>query len=303
MAKRSAPATTPHRQPSNLTTNNLAVFGLPAVADLIRTALAEDVGRGDITTRLTVPATARARGTLLAKQDGVLAGLPLVERVFDAVGVGVVVTTSAADGDAFDNGARLATVEGPAANVLVGERLALNLVQRLSGVATLTRRYVVAVRGTTARIIDTRKTTPGLRVLEKYAVRMGGGVNHRAGLDDGILIKDNHLVAAGGVTAAISAARRGAPHGLKVQVECATLDQVDEALAAGAGALLLDNMSTDAMADAVRRVAGRIPVEASGGVNLSTVRAIAETGVDLISVGALTHSAPAVDISLKISLI
>jgi nicotinate-nucleotide pyrophosphorylase (carboxylating) len=280
-------------------------FDLAVVTDLIRTALAEDVGRGDITTRLTVPATARARGTLLAKQDGVLAGLPLVARVFDAVGGGVTVTAAAAanDGDGFNTGTTLATVEGPAAAVLIGERLALNFVQQLSGVATLTRQYVDAVRGTKARIIDTRKTTPGLRVLEKYAVRMGGGANHRTGLDDGVLIKDNHLVAAGGVAAALAAARHGAPHGLKIEVECATLAQVDEAVAAGADAILLDNMTPETMADAVRRIAGRAVVEASGGVSLASVRAIAATGVDLISVGALTHSAPAVDISLKIQLL
>ncbi|MDX2165462.1 MAG: carboxylating nicotinate-nucleotide diphosphorylase, partial [Deltaproteobacteria bacterium] len=262
-------------------------FELPAVADLIRTALAEDVGRGDVTTRLTVPRGAGAHGTLLAKQDGVLAGLPLVARVFDALGGGVTVQALATDGDAFSAGTKLATVEGPAATVLIGERLALNLVQQLSGVATLTRQYVDAVRGTKARIIDTRKTTPGLRALEKYAVRMGGGGNHRAGLDDGILIKDNHLVAAGGVAAAVGAARAGAPHGLRIEVECATLAQVDQALAAGADALLLDNMAPDQMAEAVRRIAGRALVEASGGVTLATVRAIAETGVDLISVGAL----------------
>jgi nicotinate-nucleotide pyrophosphorylase (carboxylating) len=214
----------------------------------------------------------------------------------------VTTTALAADGDACASGTRLATVEGPAADVLVGERLALNFVQQLSGVATLTRRYVEAVRGTRARVVDTRKTTPGLRALEKYAVRMGGGHNHRAGLDDGILIKDNHLVAAGGVAAAVGAARQGAPHGLKVQVECATLAQVDAALAAGADAILLDNMTPDALADAVRRIAGRALVEASGGVTLATIRAIADTGVDLISVGALTHSAPAVDLSLKIQL-
>jgi len=296
MARRGVPPTT-----NNLTTNN-QLFDLPAVADLIRTALAEDVGRGDITTRLTVPAAARARGTLLAKQDGVLAGLPLVERVFTALGGRVTIQTFVSDGAALKSGSRVASVEGPAADVLIGERLALNFVQQLSGVATLTRRYVDAVRGTKARVIDTRKTTPGLRVLEKYAVRMGGGGNHRAGLDDGILIKDNHLVAAGGVTAAVSAARGAAPHGLKVQVECATQAQVEEAIAAGADAILLDNMSTADMAEAVRRIAGRAVVEASGGVTLETVRAIAETGVDLISVGALTHSAPALDLSLKIQL-
>ncbi len=279
------------------------VFALPQVTALLEAALAEDVGRGDVTTRLTVPPGLRGTATLLAKQDGVLAGLPLLARVFAVLGAAeVAVTALAADADAFADGTRLATVAGPVADLLVGERLALNLVQRLSGVATLTRHYVDAVAGTRARIVDTRKTTPGLRVLEKYAVRMGGGHNHRAGLDDGILIKDNHLTAAGGVTAALRAARGGAPHGLKVEVECATLAQVDDAVAAGADAILLDNMSTAQIAEAVRRIAGRALVEASGGVTLATIRAVAETGVDLISVGALTHSAPAVDMSMKITI-
>jgi nicotinate-nucleotide pyrophosphorylase (carboxylating) len=206
------------------------------------------------------------------------------------------------DGTAFATGARLISIEARAADLLVAERTTLNLIQRLSGVATLTRRFVDAVAGTRARIVDTRKTTPGMRALEKYAVRAGGGYNHRLGLDDGILIKDNHLIAAGGVTAAVAAARRGAPHTVRVQVECATLDQVDEALAAGVDAILLDNMSIEQLTAAVQRIGGRVTVEASGGVALSTVRAIAATGVDLISVGALTHSAPAIDLSMQIAL-
>jgi nicotinate-nucleotide pyrophosphorylase (carboxylating) len=281
----------------------MTVFDLPQVDTLIRTALAEDVGRGDLTTQLTVPADLRATGTLLAKQDGVLAGLPLVAKVLAALGArDAAVTPRAADGDAFAAGTVLATVAGRAADLLVAERTALNFLQQLSGVATLTRHYVDAVAGTEVRIVDTRKTTPGLRMLEKYAVRMGGGHNHRFGLDDGILIKDNHITAAGGVIVAVTAARRGAPHPMKVQVECATLSQVEEAIAAGADALLLDNMSIEQLAAAVRVIAGRAIVEASGGVTLISVRAIAETGVDLISVGALTHSAPAVDLSLKIHL-
>jgi nicotinate-nucleotide pyrophosphorylase (carboxylating) len=281
----------------------MTVFDLPQVDALIRTALAEDVGRGDLTTQLTVPADLRATGTLLAKQDGVLAGLPLVAKVLAALAAReVVVSPRAADGDTFAAGTVLATIAGRAADLLIGERTALNFLQQLSGVATLTRRYVDAVAGIAVRIVDTRKTTPGLRLLEKYAVRMGGGHNHRFGLDDAILIKDNHITAAGGVTAAVTAARRGAPHAMKVQVECATLPQVEEALAAGADALLLDNMRIEQLAAAVRVIAGRAIVEASGGVSLATVRAIAETGVDLISVGALTHSAPAVDLSLKIRL-
>jgi len=193
---------------------------------------------------------------------------------------------------------QLISIEGLASNLLIGERTALNFLQQLSGVATLTRRYVDAVVGTKARIIDTRKTTPGLRVLEKYAVRMGGGHNHRFGLDDGILIKDNHITAAGGVGAAVAAARRTAPHTLTIEVECGTLAQVDEALAAAADVIMLDNMSVEQMAAAVRKIGLRAIVEASGGVTLATVRAIAETGVDHISVGALTHSAPVLDIGL-----
>lgn len=281
----------------------MTVFDLPVVATLLQAALAEDIGRGDLTTRLTVPPALRATATMVAKQDGVLAGAPLVDRVFAALGArGATITHHASDGSAFASGAPLVSVDAAAADLLAGERVALNFVQQLSGVATLTRRYVDAVRGTTARVIDTRKTTPGMRVLEKYAVRMGGGHNHRLGLDDGILIKDNHLTAAGGVAAAISAARRGAPHTAKIQIECGTLAQVDEALAAGADAVLLDNMSVDQIAAAVGHIAGRAVVEASGGITLDTVRAIAETGVDLISVGALTHSAPAIDLSMKIRL-
>jgi nicotinate-nucleotide pyrophosphorylase (carboxylating) len=280
----------------------MGIFELPQVEALIRAALAEDVGRGDITTQLTVPSGLQASGTLLGKQDGVLAGLPLVARVFSVMGAPVRVNERLHDGDAFRSGTVLAIVNGAAADLLVGERLVLNLLQRLSGVATLTRRYVDAVKGTKATVIDTRKTTPGLRTLEKYAVRMGGGGNHRSGLDDGILIKDNHITAAGGLGAALSAARRGAAPGMRVEIECATLTQVDEALAAGAEAILLDNMSVAQLAEAVRHVDGRAVTEASGGVTLDTIRAIAETGVDLISVGALTHSAPAVDISMKIKI-
>ena len=279
----------------------MTVFDLPAVAALVQAALAEDVGRGDLTTRLTVPAGLSATAAIVAKQAGVLAGAPLVDRVFAALGAAAVrIEHHVADGAAFAAGTKLVSLAGPAADLLAGERVALNFVQQLSGVATLTRRYVDAVQGTKARVVDTRKTTPGLRVLEKYAVRMGGGRNHRLALDDGILIKDNHLTAAGGVGAALAAARRDAPHTATIQVECATPAQVDEALVAGADAILLDNMSVDQIAAAVRQIAGRAVVEASGGVTLDTIRAIAATGVDLISVGALTHSAPAVDMSMKI---
>jgi len=279
----------------------MTVFDLPAVRALIDAALSEDVGRGDLTTQLTVPPDLRTTAKVAAKQQGILAGGPLVDRVFSALGArGETITHHVADGHAFAAGATLITIEGCAADLLTAERTALNFLQRLCGVATLTRRYVDAVGGTKARVVDTRKTTPGWRALEKYAVRMGGGHNHRLGLDDGILIKDNHLTAAGGVSAAVAAARRGAPHTVKIEVECGTLEQVDEALAAGADVLLLDNMPLDRVAAAVRHVGGRALVEASGGVTLDTVRAIAETGVDMISVGALTHSAPTIDLNMKI---
>lgn len=281
----------------------MTVFELPAVTDLIRNALAEDIGRGDITTQLTVPAGTRAEARIVAKQKGVLAGVALVDAVYRALGgASVVVKLSLADGDAFKSGTEIASLAGPAAVLLTGERVALNFVQHLSGIATLTRQYVQAVRGTQARVVDTRKTVPGLRALAKYAVRVGGGHNHRGGLDDGILIKDNHIVAANGVTNAIRRARDAAPHTLKIEVECTTLAQVDEALAAGADVILLDNMKVKQLASAVGRINRRAVVEASGGVSLETVRAIAETGVDLISIGALTHSAVAVDLSMDFVL-
>lgn len=278
------------------------VFELPAVTDLIRAALAEDIGRGDITTQLTVPGDVRAEARIVAKQKGVLAGGPMVAAVYRATGgVPVAVTMHLADGDAFKPGTTIASLSGSAAVLLTGERVALNFLQHLSGIATLTRQFVQVVRGTRARIVDTRKTLPGMRALAKYAVRAGGGHNHRGGLDDGILIKDNHIAAAGGVAAAVERARAGAPHPLKIEVECTTMAQVDEALAAGADLILLDNMTVKQLASAVRRINGRVPAEASGGVSLQTVRAIADTGVDLISVGALTHSVAAVDLSMEIT--
>lgn len=281
----------------------MTIFDAPSVRSLILAALAEDVGRGDVTTTATVPPDRRATAAIKAKEDGVLAGAPLVERVFAALGAGDVrITPHAADGSVFVAGAVLVSLEGPAADLLVGERVTLNFLQHLSGIATLTRHYVEAIRGTRARVIDTRKTTPGLRVLEKYAVRMGGGANHRLGLDDGVLIKDNHITAAGGIARAVAAARSGAPHTLRIQVECTTLAQVDDALAAGTDAVLLDNMSVEQLRAAVQRVGGRARVEASGGVTLATIRAVADTGVDYISVGALTHSAPAIDLNMKIAV-
>jgi nicotinate-nucleotide pyrophosphorylase (carboxylating) len=281
----------------------MTVFDLPAVKTLIETALAEDLGRGDLTTSLTIGEDVRARAEIVAKQAGVIAGLPLLPRIFAIVGDGsVTVSSHVADGEEVRAAAVVATLAGAAQDLLVGERLSLNFLQHLSGIATTTRRFVVALRGTRARLVDTRKTTPGLRVLEKYAVRAGGGWNHRMGLDDGVLIKDNHIVAAGGVREAVERARAGAPHTVKVEVECADLSQLGDALAAGADVVLLDNMTLATMKEAVRRVNGRALLEASGGITLDTIRSVAETGVDLISVGALTHSAPALDLSMRVEL-
>ncbi len=274
-------------------------------AALIDLALAEDIGGGDVTTLATVAADRRARGTLLAKSPGVISGLDVAAAVFRRVDPAVVFTPLVADGARVGERQPIATVEGAARSLLVGERTALNLLQRLSGVATLTAAFVAAVAGTGARIVDTRKTTPGLRALEKAAVRHGGGHNHRFGLADGVLIKDNHLAAVGGpnrVAEAVRLARATAPHGLKIEVEVTTLPELDEALGVGADIVLLDNMPVAELAEAVRRTAGRALLEASGGVTLETVRAVAETGVGLISVGALTHSAPALDISLDFAL-
>lgn len=259
--------------------------------------LAEDLGHGDVTTERCVPARASAAGRFNARVDGVLAGLEPAALVFELLDTRVQFGSDRRDGASFAAGDQLAWVTGPARAVLTGERLALNLLQRLSGVASLTRRFVDAVAGTGATILDTRKTTPGLRALEKAAVRAGGGCNHRFALDDGILIKDNHIVAAGGLSAAVKAARSGNPM-LRVEVEVDTLDQAREALAAGADGLLLDNMGPEQLAAAVELCAGRAWTEASGGVNLTTVAALAATGVDYVSVGALTHSAPSVDIGL-----
>ena len=265
---------------------------------LIEHALLEDIHTGDITTQAVVPGKRAASARLIAKEEMVLAGIFVAERVFQRLSTDVDFTACLPEGGRAVKGDVLATIQGNAADLLMGERVALNLLQRLSGIATLTSRYVAAVQGTKARVVDTRKTTPGLRELEKYAVRVGGGINHRTGLYDGILIKENHIVAAGGITEAIRRARAYIPHTLKIEIETETLEQVDEALAAGADIIMLDNMDLADMRTSVAAIAGRALVEASGGVNLETVRAIAETGVDIISVGALTHSPRAMDISM-----
>ncbi|HEY3396658.1 MAG TPA: carboxylating nicotinate-nucleotide diphosphorylase [Armatimonadota bacterium] len=268
--------------------------------DLVRRALEEDLGAGDVTSQACVPAELQGVAVIEARAPGVLAGVAAAAEVFRQVSPDLVCRWEAAEGDRFTPGQRLATVTGPVRELLTAERTALNFLQHLSGIATLTRAYVEAVAGTGATIVDTRKTTPGLRLLEKAAVRAGGGRNHRFGLADGVLIKDNHLAAAGGVTAAVQAARAGAHHLLKVEVEVADLAGLREALAGGAEVVLLDNMTVAEMAEAVRVTQGRALLEASGGVNLETVAAIAATGVDLISVGRLTHSAPSLDLSLEL---
>jgi nicotinate-nucleotide pyrophosphorylase (carboxylating) len=256
--------------------------------------LAEDVGDGDLTSLAVIDEEAVCSGQIVVKAPGVVCGLAVAAEVFDRLGV--TFEPLAAEGDCVEHGP-VARVEGTARSVLTGERLALNLIGRLSGIATLTRRYVDAVEGTGAIILDTRKTTPGLRVLEKHAVACGGARNHRFGLDDGILIKDNHLRIAGSLGRAVA---RALETGVAVEVECDTLDQVREALGAGADSILLDNMTLDELRESVALAGGRARLEASGGVTLETVRAIAETGVHFISVGALTHSARALDVSLEV---
>lgn len=274
---------------------------LPAliIEPIVRHALLEDLGRaGDITSEATIPADRKARVVAVARQPGAIAGLTAGLMAFSLFDPSLNVTAHASDGDRVQKGARLATIEGRARSILPAERVALNLLGQLSGVATATSKFVDAVKGTKARIVCTRKTTPGLRALEKFAVRCGGGVNHRFGLDDGILIKDNHIGIAGGVRVAIESAKRYAGHMVRVECEVDSLAQLEEALAAGADAVLLDNMTPETLREAVRINAGRATLEASGGVTLETVRAIAETGVDLISTGWITHSAPALDVAL-----
>jgi nicotinate-nucleotide pyrophosphorylase (carboxylating) len=273
---------------------------LPAylVREAVGRALAEDIGRGDITTDSLIDADVQASGALVARQAGIVAGLDLAQAAFRALDPDIRFTVEIADGQAAPRGAVIARISGRARALLSGERVALNFMTHLSGIATLTGAYVQAVAGHKARIVDTRKTLPGLRVFEKYAVRMGGGGNHRFALDDAAMIKDNHVVAAGGIAPAIHRVRHAAGHMVKICCEVDRIDQIDEALAAGVDVLLLDNMDPPILADAVRLIAGRAITEASGGVSLETVAAIAASGVDIISVGRLTHSAPALDIAL-----
>jgi nicotinate-nucleotide pyrophosphorylase (carboxylating) len=278
-------------------------FLSPLVIDAaVRRALDEDLGRaGDITSAATIPEGTRARANLVARKAGTIAGLECARRAFALLDAGVNFRARRRDGDKVAAATVLAEIEGAAIPILSAERVALNFLGRLSGVATLTAAYVAKLGDAKARVVCTRKTTPGLRALEKYAVRCGGGVNHRFGLDDAVLIKDNHIAVAGGITRALEHARAAVGHLVKIEIEVENLAQLREALASGkADAVLLDNMDVKTLAEAVKQVGGRIVLEASGGVSLDTIAAIAATGVDLISVGALTHSAPSLDVSLEL---
>jgi nicotinate-nucleotide pyrophosphorylase (carboxylating) len=270
------------------------------VKKIIEKALSEDIGPGDVTSEATIPVGSTSTAEILAKQDLVLAGLDVSLEVFHFLDAAIQFTRFAQDGDRIKSGKVIARVSGSTRVLLAGERVALNLLQHMSGIATLTSKYVEQLKGLNAQALDTRKTLPGLRQLEKYAVRMGGGTNHRFGLYDGVLIKDNHIKAGGSITKAIESARRNTHHLLKIEVETKTLDEVREALAAKADIIMLDNMPIDMIREAVKLINGQVLVEASGNVTFETIREIGETGVDFISSGSLTHSAPAADISMKI---
>ena len=266
------------------------------IQKLIDTAIAEDIGDGDITSQAVIPPGTIFQGLMAARQDLVCAGLPIAKAIFETFSKDIVFVAVAADGDHLAAGANLARLGGPALALLTAERTAINMLQHLSGIATLTAKYADAIAGTGTILLDTRKTTPGLRSLQKYATRMGGATNHRMRLDDGVLIKDNHIAVAGGVAEAVARARAKGLSG--IEVECDTLEQVAEALDAGADSILLDNMEPAKLAEAVTMVGGRVPTEASGNVKLETIRAIAETGVTYASAGRITYAAPAVDIGL-----
>jgi nicotinate-nucleotide pyrophosphorylase (carboxylating) len=270
------------------------------IQNIIKAALAEDIGPGDITTQATVGLKQKGRARAVAKDDFVVAGIDVFEAVFKCLDKSIKVQKLIADGRVAKRGAVIAEVEGHLAGILQAERVALNLFQRMCGIASLTAKYVGVVRGTKTKILDTRKTVPGLRVLDKMAVRLGGGTNHRMGLYDGVLIKDNHIEAAGGITAAVRAQRKHLQQNLKIEVETKNLREVKEALKCGVDMIMLDNMTHDAMKKAVDFIAGRALTEASGNVNLERVADIAATGVDFISVGELTHSVRAADISLRV---
>ncbi|MFS0874115.1 carboxylating nicotinate-nucleotide diphosphorylase [Paenibacillus xylanilyticus] len=270
----------------------------------IRNWLREDVGSGDVTTSVTIPTGHQSKAVIHAKDNGIIAGVPVAELVFQVVDPALVFKPMVQDGDQVTRGTTLVEVEGSTHSLLTGERLALNLLQRMSGIATRTRSYVDALEGLSTRLVDTRKTTPGHRMLEKYAVRIGGGANHRFGLYDAVMIKDNHIKGAGGITEAVQRARAVIPHTMTIEVETENLTQVREALQAGADIIMLDNMHPDQMREAVAVIHAQAPhvkVEASGNVSLDTIRGIAESGVDVISVGRLTYSFESLDISLDLN--
>lgn len=278
-------------------------LSLILIEDAVRAALAEDLGRaGDITTQAIIPATANARAVIAAREAGVVAGLPLARAAFQLMEPRIGFEAWLEDGARVEPGQIVARIEGLARGILSAERVALNYLGRLSGIASLTAEYAARIAHTRAKVCDTRKTTPLLRAFEKYAVRCGGGANHRFGLDDAVLIKDNHIAVAGGVAPALRAAKAFVGHLTKIEIEVDTLEQLQEALAEGADAVLLDNMRPEVLRKAVEMVAGRMICEASGGVTLDTVAAIAATGVDLISIGALTHSAKVLDLGLDIKI-
>jgi len=278
-------------------------INLRAIRELLEMALREDIGSGDITSDSVVPADTMAKGTILSKDEGIIAGLDVAGEIFRMLDPEIDFRKLVSDGEQIHQKQELATAEGPARPILTAERTVLNFLQRLSGIATLTSKYVRAASGYRARIIDTRKTTPGWRVLEKYAVRVGGGHNHRFGLYDAVLIKDNHIAALGSVSEAITRAREQIPHTMKIEVEVEDMDQVREAISAGADIIMPDNMDVDMMSEAVDLIDGRAIVEASGGIRLEDISAVAATGVDLISVGALTNAAPPLDISMSMTLL
>ncbi|RLB31222.1 MAG: carboxylating nicotinate-nucleotide diphosphorylase [Deltaproteobacteria bacterium] len=268
---------------------------------ILENALDEDIGPGDITTSAIVDSEIRGEAQLSAKEDAVLAGMEIFSRVFSLLDPGIEVNSKFHDGDVLRDGTYIAQLKGSLRGILIGERTALNFLQHLSGIATLTRAYVDKIKPSQVRVIDTRKTTPGLRLLEKYAVRVGGGSNHRFGLFDGILIKDNHIVAAGSITRAVERVKAHVPHTVRIEVEVTDTKGLEEAISARADAVLLDNMSLEEMSSAVSIAGGRVLLEASGSVTLESIGEIAKTGVDLISVGAITHSARSVDISLEVT--
>jgi nicotinate-nucleotide pyrophosphorylase (carboxylating) len=274
---------------------------LKAIEPLIEAGFFEDVNMGDITTNLIIPASSRTKAIMVAKADGVIAGIPVVELVFRKLDPDVRFTPAIKEGDKVIKGDLICTIEGTYRALLTGERLALNFLQRMSGIASETAKYVEAVKGFKTEILDTRKTVPGLRLVDKYAVKTGGGTNHRMGLYDMVMIKDNHISVAGGIKNAVQAIRPNIPAEIKIEVETTTLEEVQEALDAGADIIMFDNMTTEVMAKAVKIIEGRAKIEASGNMTLEKVREVAATGVDYISIGALTHSVNALDISQKMN--